>query len=198
MENYDKLDSFGYWVLTDWIEETQPSKEEFHGGLGLLTQNGIKKPHYYAFKFLNKLGDRLIEQGEGYFITKSYGKIQILLYNYEHFNHLFASGESFDMTFTERYTPFSQLGKMEISLELTDIPIKVCTVREQIINQSSGSAFDEWVRMGAQPLHKDEINYLKQISVPKLYVRKETIVNGVLPILVSLMPLEVRLIEVYF
>lgn len=95
---------------------------------------------------------------------------------------MFASGESFDMTFTERYTPFSQLGKMEISLELTDIPIKVCTVREQIINQSSGSAFDEWVRMGAQPLHKDEINYLKQISVPKLYVRKETIVNGVLPI----------------
>lgn len=196
LENYDQLDSFGYWVLTDWIEETQPSKEEFHGGLGLLTQNGIKKPHYYAFEFLSKLGDRLIEKGEGYFITKSYGKIQILLYNYEHFNHLFASGESFDMTFTERYTPFSQLGKMEISLELTDIPIKECIVREQIINQTSGSAFDEWVQMGAPQLRSDEINYLKQISVPKLYIRKETIVNGVLPILVSLMPLEVRLIEI--
>ena len=88
LENYDELDSFGYWVLTDWIEETQPSKEQFHGGLGLFTQDGIKKPHYYAFDFMNKLGDLLIDKGNGYFITKSYGKIQILLYNYEHFNHL--------------------------------------------------------------------------------------------------------------
>lgn len=196
LENYDELDSFGYWVLTDWIEETQPSKEQFHGGLGLFTQDGIKKPHYYAFDFMNKLGDLLIDKGNGYFITKSYGKIQIILYNYEHFNHLFASGETFDMTFTERYTPFSQLGKMEISLELIDIPVKECIIREHIINQTSGSAFDEWVRMGAPNLCKEDIEYLKQISAPRLFVRKETIENNVLPINVSLEPLEVRLIEI--
>lgn len=198
LENYDELDSFGYWVLTDWIEETQPSREQFHGGLGLFTQDGIKKPHYYAFEFINRLGDRLIDRGEGFFITKSYGKIQILLYNYEHFNHLFASGETFDMTFTERYTPFSQLGKMEISLELTDIPVKECTIRERVINQNSGSAFDEWVRMGAPKLLREDIEYLKQASVPRLFVRKETLSNGVLPINASLMPLEVRLIEILF
>ena len=185
LENYDELDSFGYWVLTDWIEETQPSKEQFHGGLGLFTQDGIKKPHYYAFDFMNKLGDLLIDKGNGYFITKSYGKIQILLYNYEHFNHLFASGETFDMTFIERYTPFSQLGKMEISLELTDIPVKACIIREHIINQASGSAFDEWVRMGAPNLCKKDIEYLKQVSVPKLFVRKEKVENNILPINVS-------------
>ena len=45
LENFDELDAFGYWVLTDMIEETQPSNNEFHGGLGLFTYDQIKKPH---------------------------------------------------------------------------------------------------------------------------------------------------------
>lgn len=196
LENYDKLDSFGYWTLTDFIEELQPSKEEFHGGLGLFTANGIKKPHYHIFRLMNRLGDRLIGSGEGYFITKSYGTICIILYNYEHFNHLFASAETFDMTFTQRYTPFSQLGKMDMSLELINIPSKHCTIRETIVNQMSGSAFDEWVRMGAPPLGAEDIDYLKKISVPRCHVHSEVIEDGTLNVSAALDPLEVRLIEI--
>ena len=196
LENYDKLNSFGYWTLTDFIEELQPSKDEFHGGLGLFTANGIKKPHYYTFQLINRLGDKLIESGEGYFITRSSSSIRILLYNYEHFNHLFASGEMFDMTFTERYTPFSQLGKMDVSLELTDIGSKSCTIRETIVNQTSGSAFDEWVRMGAPSLGVEDIEYLKRVSTPHCFVRHTQIDDGTLVVNAALEPLEVRLIEI--
>ena len=196
LENYDELDSFGYWVLTDMIEETLPSKEQFHGGLGLYTYSGIKKPHYYTFRFLNKLGNRLIAKGNGYFITKSHRKIQIIAYNYEHFNHLFAQGETFDMQFTERYTPFNKLGVMELSLELCDLKTDLCTVREHIVNQTFGSAFDEWIRMGAQPLSTNDIDYLKSVSVPKLYVRKEIVENNTITYNASLEPLEIRFIEI--
>lgn len=196
LENYDELDSFGYWVLTDMIEETLPSKEQFHGGLGLYTYSGIKKPHYYTFRFLNKLGNRLIAKGNGYFITKLHRKIQIIAYNYEHFNHLFAQGETFDMQFTERYTPFNKLGVMELSLELCDLKTDLCTVREHIVNQTFGSAFDEWIRMGAQPLSTNDIDYLKSVSVPKLYVRKEIVENNTITYNASLEPLEIRFIEI--
>ncbi|MBP5780937.1 MAG: helix-turn-helix domain-containing protein [Clostridia bacterium] len=196
LENYDTLDSFGYWVLTDMIEETLPSKNQFHGGLGLYTYGGIKKPHYFTFRFVNRLGDKLIAKNNGYFITKSHRKIQIIAYNYEHFNHLFAQGESFDMQFTERYTPFNQLGLMDLSLEFTDLKSSSCIIREQIVNQTYGSAFDEWIRMGAQPLSNEDIAYLKSVSVPKLYVSKEEIVNDTLTYHASLEPLEVRLIEI--
>ncbi|MDE7181957.1 MAG: helix-turn-helix domain-containing protein [Clostridia bacterium] len=196
LENYDELDSFGYWVLTDMIEETLPSKEQFHGGLGLYTYSGIKKPHYYTFRFLNKLGNKLIAKGNGYFITKSHRKIQIIAYNYEHFNHLFAQGETFDMQFTERYTPFNKLGTMDLSLELCDLKADSCVIREHIVNQSFGSAFDEWIRMGAQPLSSNDIEYLKCVSVPKLYVRRVTIENNSLSYNASLEPLEIRLIEI--
>ncbi len=196
LENYDDLDSFGYWVLTDMIEETQPSKEEFHGGLGLFTYDGIKKPHYYAFEFINRMGNRLIDSGTGYFITKSHGRIQIILYNYEHFNHLFAAGETYDMTFTERYTPFSKLGHMRVSLGLTDINARKCHIAEHVVNQKHGSAFDEWVRIGAPKLDKTLLDYLHRVSIPKMETYEKKIEDGRITIEAFLDPLEVRLIEI--
>lgn len=198
LENYDDLDSFGYWVLTDFLEELQPSNEQFHGGLGLFTTEGIKKPHYYVFDFINHLGDKLVDKGKGYFITKDYNSIQIILYNYEHFNHLFAAGETFDMTFTKRYTPFSQLGKMDVTLELSGINAKSCMIHERIINQQSGSAFDEWVGMGAPDLDKETIDYLKRISVPKMLIHTDEITDSTLTVHANLEPLEVRLIEIKY
>ena len=57
-------------VSDDFIEEAKLPKDLFHGGLGLFTYNKIKKPHYYVLSMLNKLGDSLIANGDGYFITK--------------------------------------------------------------------------------------------------------------------------------
>ena len=196
LENYDRLDSFAYWVLTDFIEETQPSNMIFHGGLGLYTYNGIKKPHWYALNLLKKLGNVLIKKGNGFFVTKSYGKIQIVLYNYEHFNHLFASGETFDMTYTERYTPFPQLGKKDLSLELSNVSASKCTVKEYIINQEYGSAFDKWLEMGAPELDGEDVEYLKTASAPKIVKYDMDISDSTLKLSFMLSPLEVRFIEI--
>lgn len=197
LENYDRLDSFTYWVLTDLIEETQPSNLIFHGGLGLYTYNGIKKPHWHALQMLTKLGDTFITKGNGFFVTKSYGKIQIVLYNYEHFNHLFASGETFDMTYTERYTPFPKLGKKNLSLKLENIPADSCTIKEHIINQEFGSAFDKWLEMGACELDREDIEYLKNASAPKIVKYDRAIEDSSLRLSFLLSPLEVRLIEIF-
>lgn len=196
LENYDALDSFGYWLLTDFIEETQPAPECFHGGQGIFTYNGIKKPPFYAFSFINRLGDQLLAHGNCYFITRTARKIAIVLYNYEHFNHLFACGETFDMTFTERYTPFSQLGWLNIKLALTNIPAGFYTIREHTLGQNSGSAFDEWVKMGAKMIDWRDTAYLKNVSVPALHIREEQISGEGFAIDMILKPLEVRLIEI--
>lgn len=198
LENYDQLDSFGYWVLTDLIEETQPSMSEFHGGLGLYTYHQIKKPHFYIFEFLNTLGNSFIDKGPGYFVAKKHGCIQIILYNYEHFNHLFASGETYDMTYLNRYTPFSNLGKMKVSLMLEGFTAKKCHIVEKIVNQKHGSAFDEWVSMSAPKIDEQIIDYLKSICIPKMNTKDEEIINGKINISATLSPLEVRLIEIHY
>jgi len=48
--------SMSYWVFTDIFEENGPRFLPFHGGFGLLNYQDIKKPAYFSYQFLNKLG----------------------------------------------------------------------------------------------------------------------------------------------
>ncbi|MCM8709958.1 helix-turn-helix domain-containing protein [Clostridium sp. SYSU_GA19001] len=201
LENYDRLNSFGYWSLTDFINELQPSEMLFHGGLGLFTINGIPKAHYHAFKLLYKLENELIDSGKGWFITKSSegDTIQILLYNYTHYSNLFATGEIFDMTSIKRYTSFSNLCNSIFSVRLSNITYESCIIKETFINRNNGSSFDSWVQMGGQPLtSNEELEILKSHSQPGMYIHKENIKSGYLDLQITLEPLEIRLIEIKF
>jgi xylan 1,4-beta-xylosidase len=51
------VNSMSYWTFTDVFEEAGPRVTPFHGGFGLMNYQDIKKPAYYAFKYLNQLGN---------------------------------------------------------------------------------------------------------------------------------------------
>ena len=199
LENYDRLGSFGYWSLTDFISELQPSENLFHGGFGLFTYNGIPKAHYHVFKFFRRLGDQLLASGNGWFVTKSTssGQIQIILYNYTHYTDLFATGELFDMTLTDRYTPFTHARSMAVDIPLTNMNLSSYLIKESFVNRSHGSVFDSWLKMGAfQFISTEELEILKSSSLPGLYIHLEETKDNTLNLQVHLEPLEVRLIEI--
>lgn len=50
------VNSMSYWTFTDIFEESGIRTTPFHGGFGLMNYQDIKKPAYYAFKYLNELG----------------------------------------------------------------------------------------------------------------------------------------------
>ena len=198
LDNYDRLESFGYWSLTDLIEETQLPNELFHGGLGLFTSNGVPKSHYYAFLLASKLGDTLLGQGNGWFLTRdsASGDLKLLLYNYYHYDNLFASGELFDMTQINRYTAFSNLQPKEISLTLTDMVNGEYEISETYVNRQQGSCFDTWVRMGGAEIQDTaEIDFLYHNSYPGRYKHSEKITKNVLDYQQELEPFEIRLVE---
>lgn len=196
LENYDAVDRICYWTLSDFMEEVSLSPELFHGGLGLYTHNGIKKSAYFAFLLLAKLGDTLLTQGPGYFITKKKDSYQILLYHYQHFSDLYASGELYDMTFTKRYTPFGKEKKKKVVLTLQDLPFSTYQMNETYVNRNHGSSFDLWVEMGALPLSSEaEVNYLKAASLPAFRKKRLTANEQQISITCELETHEVRLIE---
>ncbi|MBP1670101.1 MAG: glycoside hydrolase, partial [Bacteroidetes bacterium] len=53
----DAANSMSYWVFTDIFEESAPRFTPFHGGFGMLTIQGINKPVFYSYQFLNRLGN---------------------------------------------------------------------------------------------------------------------------------------------
>lgn len=196
LENYDEVESFGSWCLSDTIEEMPLHNEEFHGELGLFTNHGIKKPAYYAFTFLNKLMDKLIGNGEGYFVTANQrGDYAILLYNFIPISPLYAKGMLFNVTFLDRYNAFVNPSALEMDFILTDLENGKYTLTEQIVNRESGSAFDEWIRMGGLPLKtEEEFNTLKGRSMPKINLNSLAVGNHTLNYYAKLEPHEIRLI----
>ena len=196
LENYDKLDSFAYWSLSDIMPEGPIPPEQYHGGLGLFTGYGIPKASYYAFTLLNRIGSEFLGRGDGWFAAKQIDRITILLYNYRHFSHLYAMGERFNMTFTDRYTPFSPETPLDVHIHLAHLKEGEYIVKETIINRSFGSSFDQWLLAGAYELSDpEELGTLASRSVPSF--QKYTVVSeqGVIRLDALLEMLEVRLIE---
>lgn len=198
LENYDDVESFGNWCLSDTLEELPLDNNEFHGELGLFTSRGIKKPAYYAFVFLNKLMDYLLERGDGYFVTTNQnGDYAILLYNYQHISPLYAQGVLFNVTFIDRYNAFVNTHSLEFDLSLHQIDNGKYILSEYILNKEYGSAFDEWVRMGGLPLNsQEEIDILQGRSMPGLIKQEKIITNETLYYTAGLSPFEVRLITI--
>lgn len=49
--------AMSYCEVSDVFEEDGPPTDHFHGGFGLINLQGIRKPAYFAYKYLNQLGD---------------------------------------------------------------------------------------------------------------------------------------------
>jgi xylan 1,4-beta-xylosidase len=57
-ESQGLLQGMSYWTFSDLFEEPGPPTAPFQGGFGLLNPQGIRKPVYFAYKYLRQLGER--------------------------------------------------------------------------------------------------------------------------------------------
>lgn len=172
VDNLDSISGFGYWVLSDNIEETAASPQLFHGGLGLLAQYGIPKAGMFAYELLAKLGDRLLAKGDRYIVTAGRGSYQILTFNYCHFDDLYALGDTSFINATHRYNGFKEDKTIKLEIEIKGLPHGKYRLVTYTIGRKHGSSYDQWVEMGApEPLSAADIAYLKANSRPKMHVQ---------------------------
>jgi xylan 1,4-beta-xylosidase len=80
----DAAQSMSYWTFTDIFEENGPRFTPFHGGFGLLNYQAIRKPAFYAYQFLNRLGPIELQNADpaSYICKDNAGDIQALLWNF--------------------------------------------------------------------------------------------------------------------
>jgi xylan 1,4-beta-xylosidase len=58
------VQGMSYWAFTDLFEEPGPQSLPFDGGFGLMTPQGLRKPAYFAYKYMGELGDHEIATGD--------------------------------------------------------------------------------------------------------------------------------------
>jgi len=75
--------SMSYWTFTDIFEENGPVPSPFHGGFGLINFQGLRKPSFYAYQFLHRLGtEELASNDPNSWATRDDGGVQLLFWNY--------------------------------------------------------------------------------------------------------------------
>ncbi|MDN4632235.1 beta-xylosidase [Sphingomonas sp. PsM26] len=72
-----------YWTYSDLFEEAGPPPTPFHGGFGLMNREGIRKPAWFAYKYLNVLHGRDVATGDGQALAATEGKrTRVLLWDW--------------------------------------------------------------------------------------------------------------------
>jgi xylan 1,4-beta-xylosidase len=150
--------SMSYWVFTDIFEEPGPRYTPFHGGFGLLTIQGINKPAFYAYQFLNKLGDaELANTDTRSWVTKNaHGDIQMLLWDFTYTLP--------DSTNNQNYyikdLPAKSKGKVKINL--SHIPAGKYTIEIYKIGYRVNDAYTGYLDMGKpNQLNRQQVKKLK-------------------------------------
>ncbi|MBN1780045.1 glycoside hydrolase [bacterium] len=80
----DAAQSMSYWVFTDIFEEPGPRFTPFHGGFGMLNYQAINKPVFYAYKFLNQLGNTELKNDDpaSWACKDGDGNVQVLFWDF--------------------------------------------------------------------------------------------------------------------
>jgi xylan 1,4-beta-xylosidase len=80
------VQAMSYWTFSDQFEEAGIPDKPFHGGFGLLTMQGLPKPAYFAYRFLNELGgtELTCEDSNVWACRNDTGAVQVLLWDYTH------------------------------------------------------------------------------------------------------------------
>lgn len=166
----------------------------FHGGYGLFTMGGIPKAGYQALRLLNRIGERRVDAGEGWFVSRTDSTIQVYLYHYCHYDALYRYRYQKLTNPHDAYKVFENSGNLKIELELCGLDAGVYREESWTIDRTNGSTFDKWMEMGAPGvMTPEDIAYLNDSAQPLCRIR-DTDTAGVMRIEAELKPHEVRLI----
>jgi len=77
-------ESMSYWTFTDIFEEAGPRMTPLHGGFGLLNYQDLPKPSFFAYQFLNRLGDQelLCDDSAAFVCRDAAGGVQALFWDF--------------------------------------------------------------------------------------------------------------------
>jgi xylan 1,4-beta-xylosidase len=78
------LQGMSYWTYTDLFEEPGPPTAPFQGGFGLLNPQGIRKPAFFAYKYLHALqGDSLKTSDPQAMLATQDGNVTAVIWDFE-------------------------------------------------------------------------------------------------------------------
>lgn len=199
IEMWDQADMINVWMASDWVSNYFDVRGVANGGNGLLTKDTICKPVYFAMQFLNQLGGRLLAKGRNYIVTfNGQQEYYILGTNFRRL------GEGYFLKQEQIENPkevadvFEDSNPLELKVILRGITPGRYVVKKRVVSPKEGSLLAEWGKFGYDNgLGSPEVKYIRQLSVPRLSMKKIETAEPKLQIEETLSAHEIMFLHLY-
>jgi xylan 1,4-beta-xylosidase len=154
--------AMAYWTFTDIFEEDGPRLAPFHAGFGLMTLQGIRKPAYFAYKFLAQLGEQDVASNDphSWITRKNNGSIQALIWDYS--PQIPPPGVT-EEVFYRGEQPAPDLAP--ISLRIGGLQNGLYTLKTYSVGYSHNDSYTAYLKMGSpKDLTREQLAELQQAS----------------------------------
>lgn len=169
--------SMSYWTFTDIFEENGPRFTPFHGGFGLMNYQGIRKPAYFAYKFLAQLGAQDVESNDSQsWVTKSGdGSVQALFWDYVAIS---PGDKEPDQIFYKREQPAKPASPMQLKID--GLQNGSYTLHVYRTGYMQNDAYTAYLHMGApEQLTREQVAALQaEASGAAVETRDVTVRDG--------------------
>lgn len=195
----DYVEGIGYCCISDLATKYQDSRGLLFGGYGILNHLGIPKPAYYAYSFMNKLGNTQINSTPGIIITRSTNlSYQAFLYHCPNLSDEAVQSLHNKELLSEDNNSFTHLEAKNLSLTLSGIEPGRYLVKEYRLNQEKGDLLKHYARIsGITDLSQSDIDCLAELSRPHASISIMDIgETGILVLPVTVHPLELVFIQI--
>jgi xylan 1,4-beta-xylosidase len=188
------VDSLSYWTFTDVFEEHGAGDSAFHGGFGLINYQGIVKPAFHAYRFLNQLGEEEIFRADGFLATrtKSGSRLRAVVC---HFPAEHRTAPPFASTLEAAERTLATGSAISREIEIEDISSDTAFLVETV-DAAHGFALRYWQAMGSPSSPtRDQISLLREFAWD---TRREIVTvkkDGVFRLKLDLEPWAVSLIR---
>jgi xylan 1,4-beta-xylosidase len=192
------VDALAYWLASDISSEYSDSGAILFGGAGLISRHGIRKPPFFAYQFLSRLGSVLLAKGQGYIVTlKSEVEYAAIVFNYKYISNQSRMRNDYRDLLRNPEEFLEGTERMTVSLCLNNIQSGLYKVRQHILNTQHGSVYDTWKSLSSvDELTSVEASWIEQTCVPSLQIDFVTSTDGQFSLKCELNPNEVRFLEI--
>lgn len=200
LDSLNLTKTLGYWVSSDIFAEFYDNSAVLFGGCGLLSKEGIKKPSYYAYSFLNHMKEYLVEKDENSLITTDgHDNYFIVCHNYQHLNYKYYLKPEDKQDMNGLYQLYEDNQILQLDFLLRHVKQGKYKVKSYSISDLHGSVQEEWKNMGtASSLSKHEVDYLRRICIPHIQIREYTVAQSELEFHAKMHPQEIQYIHISY
>ncbi|HEY1686572.1 MAG TPA: hypothetical protein VGG19_17545 [Tepidisphaeraceae bacterium] len=164
-------DCMSYWTYSDIFQEAWPIPSPFHGGFGLLNFQGLRKPAFFSYEFLNRLGPTQLKCADPRsWVCKDNNGVQILFWDFSTLKEVGPNQEFF-----KKYLPANPVGTAHLQLSNVPPGDYTCTVTR--VGYRNNDVYDAFLDLHSphvkghpELLPPDALAYLQKASSGEPYL----------------------------